>query len=92
MNDQPKPGTVGAVLAHKAPKQAPVKKWNGSPITACDICAKPIGALFIDGRTQQGPWGIMDPKCHRVYGVGLGTGKGQAYARQPNGEWHKVGG
>ena len=30
-----------------------------------------------DGKTLKGPWGYMCEKCFKLYGVGLGVGKGQ---------------
>lgn len=68
-----------------------LKTWQGSEPKACDVCAGMIVEDFVDGRTRQGPWGILCPRCHRNQGVGLGTGKGQHYHRQ-DGVWLKVGG
>ncbi len=56
-----------------------MKTWYGSEPTACDICASPIKDTFIDGRTREGAWGILCPRCHKNHGVGLGLGKGQQY-------------
>ena len=55
-------------------------KWL-SPVEKCDICRKPFesGDTFIDGKTHQGPWGILCSPCHETHGIGLGTGKGQRY-------------
>ncbi len=64
--------------------------WMGSPPTNCDLCEAPIFAIFVDGKTNQGPWANMCLECHPVYGCGLGTGKGQKYQKQPNGEWLKI--
>jgi hypothetical protein len=57
------------------------KKWFGSWPAECDLCGVDLEACtsFIDGRTKQGPWGLMCPVCHKHQGVGLGTGKGQKY-------------
>jgi hypothetical protein len=67
------------------------KVWVGTPPTKCDICAKPIIAVFVDGKTVMGPWGNMCLKCHMGRGVGLGTGKGQRYELQGT-EWVKTAG
>ena len=67
------------------------KKWGGTPPYNCDICCGEITDLFIDGKTARGSWGILCKKCHQLYGVGLGTGRGQQYEKQ-NGEWIKTAG
>ena len=56
------------------------KKWHGEA-TECDICERPFrdGKHFIDGKTKSGPWALMCRKCHRTFGVGIGTGRGQVY-------------
>lgn len=56
-------------------------EWAGTPPKRCQMCLSPITTNFVDGKTVQGAWVIMCVKCHRVYGVGLGTGKGQLYRR-----------
>mgnify|MGYP003388125620 CR=1 FL=1 len=45
---------------------------------------------FIDGKTRMGPWAIMSPSNFSLYGAGLGTGLGQRYKKQDNGNWLKV--
>lgn len=61
------------------------KKWMGDPPMGCDICGKMFGPspgagdYFVDGRTKVGMWGIMCLPCHKVHGVGFGTGRGQEY-------------
>jgi hypothetical protein len=45
---------------------------------------------FVDGKTLYGPWANMHPETHEVYGVGLGTGRGQMYQKQPDGRWLKI--
>lgn len=67
--------------------------WRGDVPDACDVCGKALhGNHFIDGRTRQGPWAIMDLNCARVHGTGLGLGKGQMFQRQEDGSWKKVDG
>lgn len=65
-------------------------KWTGDAPASCDICNGTIGAVFVDGKTKMGPWANMCGNCAKAYGVGFGTGRGQMYAKQPNGEWLKV--
>jgi hypothetical protein len=63
--------------------------WIGV-IDRCDICNGKLLKTFVDGRTIRGPWGAMHVKCHAVFGVGLGVGRGQRYEQQENGRWLKV--
>ena len=64
--------------------------WLGSDPEMCDICGEPIIDEFVDGRTRQGPWGMLCPSCHEIQGVGLGVGRGQKYRKQPDGQWLKI--
>jgi hypothetical protein len=74
--------------------------WNGTPPAQCEVCSCSLIRCgeFIDGKTKMGPWAVMCPGCHKSYGQGLGTGKGQKYARRekmtPDGApevvWEKV--
>lgn len=76
------------------------KYWFGSEIKKCNLCERKFGEdnlagiVFVDGRTVFGPWAIMCLSCHDSYGVGLGIGRGQAYALQRDGEdegkWLKI--
>jgi hypothetical protein len=61
------------------PRTKPEKKWLGTKYTECELCNRPIGKAFIDGRTFRGPWAIMCEECHEELGVGLGLGRGQKY-------------
>jgi hypothetical protein len=89
--------TIGDVLADKIRRLSGEEKkakkevfWIGSEIEKCDICKMKIWSFFVDGKTSHGPWGILCPSCHRIYGVGLGTGRGQKYERQEDGRWLKI--
>ena len=64
------------------------KIWMGS--TKCDFCGCEISNTLIDGMTHIGSWAVMCPKCHKIHGVGLGTGKGQKYVRDEVGDFVKV--
>ena len=56
------------------------KQYWLSEITVCELCGKPFGKYFIDGKTAIfGPWGLMCEKCHSEVGCGLGLGLGQKY-------------
>jgi len=55
------------------------KRWMGTPPEKCDLCEKKLEEVFVDGKTKQGPWGILCSKCHAKYGCGLGEGLGQKY-------------
>lgn len=55
-------------------------KWFGE--TICDFCSKDareINPKFYDGKTKRGPWALMCAVDFFKHGIGLGTGKGQAY-------------
>ncbi len=47
----------------------------------CDMCRKKFKTddVFIDGKTQGGPWADMCEDCFEQHGIGLGLGKGQKY-------------
>jgi len=66
-----------------------MKTWTGTPPKECNLCQCDLDDVFIDGKTQMGPWAIMCPNCHLTHGVGIGTGRGQRYRFQ-NGSWVKV--
>lgn len=65
------------------------RAWMGK-IPERDDFNRKIDNEFIDGRTRQGPWAIMTPVSHKIYGVGLGLGKGQHYRRREDGKFVKV--
>ena len=63
-------------------------KWLGSK--TCDFCGDICEVFLYDAKTYSGPWATMCERHFREHGYRLGTGWGQKYARQPNGEWHKI--
>ncbi len=60
---------------------SPAKAWVGTPPATCDLCPASLTATFVDGKTQRGSWANMCLRCHKIHGVGLGTGRGQRYVR-----------
>jgi hypothetical protein len=59
-----------------------------SPVPMVDDFGDPIVDTFIDGKTRQGPWGIMTAKSFARHGYRrLGTGYGQKYVKQADGKW-----
>lgn len=50
------------------------------------------GEVIYDAPTKMGPWGTMTQESFDLYSLrrSLGTGLGQKYVRQTNGELHKV--
>lgn len=70
------------------PKVEPVY-WIGE-VDTCNMCGQYIKNSFVDGATRQGPWAIMDLRCHRIHGRGVGKGLGQVYRQQEGGRWLKV--
>lgn len=72
--------------------QAKPRYWMGTAPCNCDICTLTLRSVFVDGATRQGPWANMCMSCHRIYGHGLGTGRGQQYEKQQDGRWLKTAG
>jgi hypothetical protein len=69
------------------------KYWYGDVPTRCDILvSRKINDRFVDGKTIYGPWACMHPDSHKIYGVGLGMGRGQLYEKQSDGKWLKIDG
>jgi hypothetical protein len=58
----------------------------------CDVCGLKKPFYLIDGRTIYGSWTLMCESCHVLFGVGLGTGKGQKYKRNDKEDYIKIGG
>jgi hypothetical protein len=81
-----------AIAAADTVKKPRGRYWMGSTPIRCEICQRSFGDTFIDGATSRGPWYLMHPACHDLFGRGLGTGLGQQYAKQADGRWLKVGG
>lgn len=44
-------------------------------VPVCDMCKKRDTAY--DAKTKMGCWASLCPQCYEIYGIGLGTGKGQ---------------
>jgi len=65
--------------------------WCSPPPKQCDICQKAITDVFVDGRTQFGPWACMCESCHQEQGGMLGGGLGQKY-QLTEGKFRKVAG
>ena len=64
-------------------------------IEMCDFCQTQLShrGLFVDGMTRGDiAWANMCVTCFNARGAGIGWGKGQLYARQPNGHWRLVAG
>jgi len=65
---------------------------HSDPPSKCDVCKATLCEDFMDAKTTHGPWANLCPACFRKIGVGLGTGRGQHYRRQPDGEYVKIAG
>jgi hypothetical protein len=61
--------------------------WHGRRVTTCDICYHTIDKEFIDGVTTRGPWGLMHPTCHAVFGKGIGPSRGVHYVKRDDGRF-----
>ena len=55
-----------------------IHKANKEAFIQCQLCNRPVD-MYVDGKTYMGPWAYMCLQCFKVYGRGLGTGKGQRY-------------
>ena len=49
-----------------------------------------VGEVVYDAKTHVGSWATMSDTSFLAHGVRVGTGWGQKYVRQQNGELHKV--
>lgn len=65
------------------------KYWT-SPVNQKDDFGNIIDDVIIDGKTKEGPWGIMTPESFSKHGIRLGTGFGQKYQKQKDGKWLKI--
>ncbi len=64
--------------------------WAGI-VPSTDDFGNSIEDEFVDGKSKMGPWATFAPSSWELYGVGkLGTGYGQRYRKQADGEWLKV--
>jgi hypothetical protein len=74
-------------------KVQPTKKvyWAGN-LNEVDDFNMPYGKFMYDGKLRSGTqWANMSDKAWRMYGCGkLGTGFGQKYEKQSDGQWLKV--
>jgi hypothetical protein len=64
--------------------------WMSPPPKTCDVCQGKISTEFYDAKTKQGPWGCLCPSCFDQFGMGEGTGLGQHYKKQPDGDFLKI--
>jgi hypothetical protein len=74
----------------KSSAQSAKQYWLSQPPTKCQIRGENIVMSFIDGSTGSGSWAIMCNECHKVFGKGLGIGKGQRFVLQGDGRFLKV--
>ena len=64
-------------------------KWLGN--TQCDFCHKECIKDLYDAVTVYGPWATMCKSCFEKNSNGLlGTGYGQHYQKNDNGEFIKI--
>jgi hypothetical protein len=72
-------------------KQGHKKIWLGDRM--CNTCLKRITGKLFDARiTRGGTWATLCEPCFKRSGAGLGTGRGQEYTEQKNGQFVKTGG
>jgi hypothetical protein len=65
------------------------RRWLSDPPKTCQLCHRAIRTAFVDGATRGGPWANMCLPCHASNGYGLGTGQGQRYDLDDDGNWYK---
>ena len=67
---------------------------SAAGIENCDGCSVDLSTvgLFIDGSSGKDGWGNYCANCSLTRGVAVGWGKGQLYARQPDGSWAGIAG
>lgn len=69
-----------------------------NPPKSCQVCGTAFGenndvfdAYFGSLEHRYEGWGWIDEACHKKYGVGLGTGKGQRFKLDTgDGKYYKV--
>jgi hypothetical protein len=64
-------------------------------VEECGLCGCDLNnrGLHVDGRIRGNVmWSNMCAECFKNSGEGIGWGKGQLYARQPNGDWRLIAG
>jgi hypothetical protein len=70
----------------------PQQAYNAENCAFCG-CLLIERGLFVDGRLRgELTWGNMCANCFECKGDGVGWGRGQIYARQPDGAWRMVAG
>ncbi len=77
---------------HEVDSREPAYNYD---VGECGICGCDLNSrgLHVDGRISGDLlWSNMCADCFKRVGEGIGWGKGQIYARQPNGTWRLVAG
>lgn len=67
------------------------KIWSGV-LAGCDTCDGDFGKVMFDAKIPRSSWANLCAGCFRAHGCSLGTGQGQQYVKQANGQWLKVAG
>lgn len=59
-------------------------KVTVTELPPCDFCKQEghMTEAKYDGRTNLGPWAYMCERHFRIYGIGLGLGRGQRLERR----------
>jgi hypothetical protein len=85
-----------AVAATSNPDEALERReYHPDPPEECDFCGCKLEgrSYFVDGRLRGSlQWANMCAECFGRHGEDIGWGKGQLYAKQPNGTWLLTGG
>lgn len=66
-----------------------IEKEDAPP--QCELCGDSLDTDFVDGVVKgMGGWANMCVGCHKNTGIGLGTGRGQHYKQDAEGNFTKV--
>jgi hypothetical protein len=63
--------------------------WLGQT-KCCNVCQGPFTTELFDAKLITGQWGTVCDGCFKTFGLGLGTGLGQKYAKRDNDIYVKV--
>lgn len=76
------------------PSLSKINRGSAFGVENCDGCGLDLSTVgfFVDGNAPQSGWGNYCANCTLQKKVPIAYGRGQLYARQPNGDWYGVAG
>lgn len=66
--------------------------WIGPIEDKCNLCGDPFKGTMYDARVPHAGWANICQRCFIGHGCSVGTGQGQKYRLQADGQWLKVAG